>query len=88
VLEALEAADVVVDRVAGASLGAMIAAMHAAGMDAAEIDARCYEELVRRNPLGDYRVLRFSLIRGERRGRCWSETSRHASRSSGARSSA
>jgi EmrB/QacA subfamily drug resistance transporter len=66
VLGGLEAAGVVVDRVAGASLGAMIGAMHAAGMDAAEIDARCYEEWVRRNPLGDYRVSRFSLIRGNR----------------------
>ena len=66
VLQELEAAGVTVDRVAGASLGALIAAMHAAGMDADEIDARCYEEWVRRNPLGDYRVPRVSLIRGQR----------------------
>ena len=66
VLEELEAAGVAVDRVAGASLGALIGAMYAAGMDAAEIDARCYEEWVRRNPLGDYRLSSVSLIRGDR----------------------
>ncbi|MFL5927717.1 MAG: MFS transporter [Gaiellaceae bacterium] len=66
VIEELVAAGVVIDRVAGASLGAFIAAMVAAGMDADEMDARCYEEWVRRSPLTDYRIPRISLIRGER----------------------
>lgn len=66
VIEELAASGVVIDRVAGASLGAFIGAMLAAGMDADEIDARCYEEWVRRSPLADYRFPRVSLIRGER----------------------
>lgn len=66
VLQELEAAGIAVDRVAGSSLGALIGAMYATGMDPDEIDARCYEEWVRRNPLGDYRLSRVSLIRGER----------------------
>jgi NTE family protein len=40
--------------------------MFAMGMDAEEIDARCYEEWIRRNPIGDYTVPRRSLIRGDR----------------------
>jgi len=35
-------------------------------MDAEEIDATCYQEWVRRNPLGDYGLPRRSLIRGGR----------------------
>jgi NTE family protein len=66
VIEELLAAGVAIDRVAGSSLGAFLGAMLAAGMDADEIDARCYEEWVRHNPLGDYRFPRVSLIRGER----------------------
>ena len=31
-----------------------------------EIDARCYEEWIRRNPIGDYTLPRRSLIRGDR----------------------
>jgi predicted acylesterase/phospholipase RssA len=66
VIEGLEALGVTVDRVAGSGTGALIGAMHAAGWTAAEIDAACYEELVRRRPFGDYRVRRTSLIGGER----------------------
>ena len=47
-------------------MGAFIAAMFALGMDPDEIDARCYEEWVRRNPLSDYHLPRHSLLRGER----------------------
>lgn len=35
-------------------------------MDSEEIDARCYEEWVRQQPLSDYTLPRRSLIRGER----------------------
>lgn len=66
VLEELAAAGVVIDRVGGVSMGAFVGAMFAMGMDAEEIDARCYEEWVRRRPLGDYTLPRHSLIRGER----------------------
>jgi predicted acylesterase/phospholipase RssA len=40
--------------------------MYASGMDVAEIDARCYEEWVRRRPLSDYRIPRTSIIRGQK----------------------
>ena len=40
--------------------------MYALGMEPDEIDARCYEEWVRRRPLTDYRIPRHSLIKGER----------------------
>jgi NTE family protein len=66
VLEELTAAGAIIDRVGGVSMGAFIGAMHAAGMDADEMDARCYEEWVRRRPLGDYTLPRHGLIRGAR----------------------
>jgi predicted acylesterase/phospholipase RssA len=66
VLQELEAAGVVIDRVAGVSMGAFVGGMFAAGMGAEEVDARCYEEWVRHNPLGDYRFPRHALIRGDR----------------------
>ena len=47
-------------------MGAFIGGMFAMGMNADEIDARCYEEWIRRRPLGDYTVPRHSLIRGDR----------------------
>jgi EmrB/QacA subfamily drug resistance transporter len=65
-IEELVAAGYTIDRVGGCSMGAFIGAMFAMGMDTDEIDARCYEEWVRRNPLSDYRLPRHSLIRGER----------------------
>jgi NTE family protein len=55
-----------IDRVAGVSMGAFIGGMFAMGMAGDEIDARCYDEWIRRRPLGDYTVPRRSLIRGER----------------------
>ena len=66
VIEELQAAGVRIDRVAGTSMGAFIGALLAQGLDAAEIDARCYEEWVRRYPFGDYRLSRYSLVRGDR----------------------
>ncbi len=66
VLEELEAAGLVIDRVAGVSMGAFVGGMFAMGMSGDEIDARCYEEWIRRRPLGDYTLPRFSLIRGDR----------------------
>ena len=47
-------------------MGAFIGGLLAMGMDADEIDARCFEEWVRRRPLGDYTFPRHALIRGER----------------------
>jgi predicted acylesterase/phospholipase RssA len=66
VIEELLAAGITIDRIGGASMGAFIGALLAQGMDAEEIDAVCYQEWVRRNPLGDYRLPRTSLIRGAR----------------------
>ena len=66
VIEELLAAGVRIDRVAGVSMGAYIGGMLAAGMAPEEIDARCYEEWVRRRPLSDFTLPRHSLIRGAR----------------------
>jgi predicted acylesterase/phospholipase RssA len=66
VIEELVAAGIVIDRVAGASMGAFIGALLAAGLAPDEIDHHCYQEWVRRNPANDYRVPRVSFIRGAR----------------------
>jgi NTE family protein len=66
VLEELQASGIVIDRVGGASMGALIGGMFASGMEPAEIDARVYADWVRRNPVNDYTLPRRSLIRGER----------------------
>ena len=54
VLEELLAAGVEIDRVAGVSMGAFVGALFAMGLDADEMDARCFEEWVQRRPLSDY----------------------------------
>lgn len=69
VLAELEADGFAVDRVGGCSMGALIAAMVAAGWNAEEIRDRCREELVRRSPFNDYTVPRVSLIRSRKAGR-------------------
>ncbi|WP_408632330.1 MFS transporter [Mycobacterium basiliense] len=66
VLDELEAAGIVVDRFAGTSMGAVIAALAASGLDAAGVDAHVYEYLVRHNPLGDYTLPSKGLVRGRR----------------------
>jgi predicted acylesterase/phospholipase RssA len=66
VIAELTEAGVRIDRVAGTSMGAYIAGMLALGMSADEIDARTFEEWVRRRPLADYTMPRYALIRGER----------------------
>ncbi|HVE67637.1 MAG TPA: patatin-like phospholipase family protein, partial [Solirubrobacteraceae bacterium] len=68
VLEGLAEAGVTIDRVGGCSMGALVGAQLALGREPAEIRERCREELVARNPLGDYTVPRVALTRG-RRGR-------------------
>ncbi len=66
VLEELVSAGIMIDRVAGVSMGAVIGALFAMGLDADQMDAVCFEEWVQRRPLADYTVPRHSLIRGER----------------------
>jgi predicted acylesterase/phospholipase RssA len=65
-LEELMAAGIVIDRVGGVSMGAFIGALFAQELDVDEIDARCYDEFIRRSPLSDYRFPRVSLSSGER----------------------
>lgn len=48
VLHEFEAAGVHVDRIAGCSLGAIVAGAYATGMTAAEVEEACYTEFVRR----------------------------------------
>jgi NTE family protein len=66
VIAELEAAGITIDRIGGASMGAFIGALFAQGIDVDEIEARCYWEFVRNNPIGDYRLPLRSLIRGSR----------------------
>jgi EmrB/QacA subfamily drug resistance transporter len=66
VLEELAGAGLVIDRVAGVSIGAYIGALFAMGLEVDEIDARCFEEWVQRRPLSDYTIPRHALIRGGR----------------------
>ena len=54
------------DRVAGVSMGAFVGGLLACGHDSASIDACCYEEWVRRNPINDYTLPRVSLIKGRK----------------------
>jgi NTE family protein len=66
VLHEFADAGLVVDRVAGASLGAIVAGLHAYGYDADELEAICYEEFVRRNPFGDYTLPITAMAKGRR----------------------
>jgi EmrB/QacA subfamily drug resistance transporter len=66
VLEVLEDAGIAVDRVAGASQGSIMAAVHARGFDARTAIELCYEEFVRQNPYSDYTIPSTSLVRGRR----------------------
>jgi NTE family protein len=66
VLRELEDAGVRVDRVAGSSVGAILAAIHATGKDGAELEDLCYTELVRRKPFSDWTLPRTALARGAR----------------------
>jgi NTE family protein len=52
-----------IDRVGGCSIGALIGAMAAEGMRAAEMRDVCAGEFVRRTPFNDYTLPRVSLIR-------------------------
>jgi predicted acylesterase/phospholipase RssA/CRP-like cAMP-binding protein len=66
VLYELERAGVGVDRIAGTSLGSIVAVLHASGLDAAAVETVCFEEFVRRNPFGDFTVPRVAIARGRR----------------------
>jgi EmrB/QacA subfamily drug resistance transporter len=66
VLEVLLEAGMSVDRVGGVSMGAFIGGLLASGHDSGAMDAICYEEWVRRNPINDYTVPRSALIKGQK----------------------
>ena len=66
VLRELEDAGLHVDRLAGASIGAVIAAVYAAGRDGAALEEVCYTEFVRHQPFSDWRLPTQSLSRGRR----------------------
>lgn len=66
VLRELEDQGIHVDRVAGASVGAIISSIHALGVDGATLEEICYAEFVRRRPFSDYRLPSQSLARGNR----------------------
>lgn len=66
VLLELEAAGVRIDRVSGASIGSIIAALGGMGKPAGEIEEICYREWVRERPFSDFTVPLVSLTRGRR----------------------
>lgn len=66
VLHAIEDAGLQVDRLAGSSIGALIAATYATGCSAAEVDQLVFDELVVGQPFRDWRISTSSLARGER----------------------
>ena len=66
VIEELLACGIEIDRVGGVGMGAVIGGMLAMEMGPDEIADRCFDEWMRRNPLGDYTFPRQSLIRGRR----------------------
>jgi NTE family protein len=66
VLRELEDAGLHVDRVTGSSIGGVIAALHATGIDGAGLEDRCYLEWVRRQPFGDWRLPTASFAKGNR----------------------
>jgi NTE family protein len=66
VIEKLLDAGLLVDRVGGVSMGAFVGGLLACGYDSDAIDACCYEEWVRRNPINDYTLPRTALIKGQK----------------------
>lgn len=66
VVEVLLEAGVTFDRIAGVSMGAVVGAQLAMGVDPAAIRERCQEEFVRGNPMGDYTLPVVALVRGRR----------------------
>ncbi len=66
VLRELEEAGYPVNRLAGASVGAALAAIYALSRDGAELEERTYAEFVARNPFNDWTFPTRALTRGVR----------------------
>jgi predicted acylesterase/phospholipase RssA len=64
VVEVLTAAGVVIDRVAGVSIGALAAGAFAAGMSAQEMASAWHRNMIAIKPLNDYTVPAVALVRG------------------------
>tara|TARA_Y100000052_G_scaffold23793_2_gene25738 strand:- start:280 stop:2022 length:1743 start_codon:yes stop_codon:yes gene_type:complete len=66
VVKALREANIPIDFIGGASMGAVVAACVAKGWNDEEIDRRIRKAFVKSNPLGDYTIPVISLVRGKR----------------------
>lgn len=64
VLDELEAEGIVIDRLAGASMGAIVSGLAATGMSTAEIAEVFQRTMIDSNPSNDYMLPAYSLIRG------------------------
>ncbi|MGZ4594734.1 MAG: MFS transporter [Actinomycetes bacterium] len=66
VIRELEEAGITIDRVAGTSLGAIVAGVYALGVDGETLQEVHHEGFVRTNPFGDYTVPSRALTKGRR----------------------
>ena len=66
VLDELLSAGVVLDRIGGCSMGALVGALFATGLGPDEVEARLRVELVERNPISDYTIPLAALVRGRK----------------------
>lgn len=78
VFRALEESGLDIDHVGGTSMGAIMAALIAWGMDHREMTERCREMFVRSNPTNDYRLPLIGLVAGRKADRalqrCFGDT--------------
>ncbi len=66
VLRALEDAGILVDRIGGTSMGALVGALSASGRSPRAVERSLHRELVERKPFADYAIPRVALIRAKR----------------------
>jgi NTE family protein len=66
VLDALDEAGMIVDRIGGCSMGAYVGGLYAIGLRPDQVAERCRDELVRHRPFNDYTVPRVALIRARK----------------------
>ncbi len=66
VIKAFAEAGIVIDRLGGCSLGAVVAGSAALGLDADQLRAVCQSELVERSPFSDWTLPRIALTRTRR----------------------
>ena len=65
-MHALAEAGVIVDRLGGTSMGALVGALAASGLSPHAVEATLRRELVERKPFADYGLPRVALIRAKR----------------------